>query len=273
MTEQSGKPARTTLSEQVAELISAAILKQEYLPGAPIPTEPELAEKYGVSRAVIRDSARILMARGLIDIRHGKGMFVTEPENTAFSEALYLAVKRAGARVWDVEELEQILLPEVVALAAVNASEEELKNLSRLSGEYMDAFKASLETPGIFGNEEQTRETLLSRYREFIKYLFRVSGNKLLFLLAEPLTALRGMHIWDGGDEEPAAKEAAELERLWHDSILKALATRNAKKAAEIIRLEIGLPKKAVQTLKNTPFGKTPVIPLGIRALRKLKKP
>ena len=170
-----------------------------------------------------------------------------------------------------MEELEHILLPEVIALAAVNASEEERKTLSRLSGEYMEAFKESLETPEIFGNEEQTRETLLSRYREFIKYLFRASGNKLISLLAEPLTSLRGMHVWESEEKEPAAEEAVELERLWHDSILKALATRDAKKAAEVIRLETGLPKKAVEALKNTPFGETPVIHLGIRALKRPK--
>jgi len=76
----------------------------------------ELAEQFGVSRAVMRDATRILMAQGLVEVKHGLGVFVTPSQNEAFGEALLLALRRAGATVWDVEQFEQVILPEVVLL-------------------------------------------------------------------------------------------------------------------------------------------------------------
>jgi len=119
------KPVKKqTMAEQMAETIQESILSGELESGAVLPTEPELAEQFGVSRAVVRDATRILMARGLVEVQHGRGVFVTQAENEAFGEALLLALRRVGASAWDVEQFEQILFPEVIALAAGSASDE-----------------------------------------------------------------------------------------------------------------------------------------------------
>ena len=46
---------KQTLAEQVAGSIKEAILAGQWAPGEALPTEPELAEAFGVSRAVVRD--------------------------------------------------------------------------------------------------------------------------------------------------------------------------------------------------------------------------
>jgi len=48
-------------------------------PGARVPPEDGLIERYGVSRTTIRTAIQSLVARGLIEIRRGKGTFVTQP--------------------------------------------------------------------------------------------------------------------------------------------------------------------------------------------------
>ena len=58
---------RETLADRVSADITERILTQELVGGAALPTEPELAESYGVSRSVIRDATRLLAARGLVD--------------------------------------------------------------------------------------------------------------------------------------------------------------------------------------------------------------
>ena len=68
----------------------------------------ELGEQFGVSRAVVRDATRILMAQGLVEVKHGLGVFVTPPQNEAFGEALLLALRRAGVTVWEVEQCKNI---------------------------------------------------------------------------------------------------------------------------------------------------------------------
>lgn len=44
---------------------------------------------------MVRDATRILMAQGLVEVKHGLGVFVTPPQNEAFGEALLLALRRA----------------------------------------------------------------------------------------------------------------------------------------------------------------------------------
>ena len=131
---------KETLAEQVAGSIKEAILDGQWQPGEALPTEPELAEAFGVSRAVVRDATRMLAAQGLVDAQHGRGVFVTESQVEAFGDALLLALRREGATVWDVEQFEQMVLPEVCALAATEATEEEIAWLEQLADEYIELY-------------------------------------------------------------------------------------------------------------------------------------
>ncbi len=268
---QAALPSKRTLSEQVADLLARAILEGKYPPGNPIPTEPELSRQFGVSRAVVRDAARILLARGLVDIRHGKGMYVTEPENAAFGDALSLALRRAGASVWDVEEVERILLPEVVALAAVNATDEQRGELARLGETYIEAFRRSAESGKSADRHESAGtgpagETLMRPFREFTNLLFRSTGNRLFAILAEPLIRLRSVHEWEEGEEEVPAEEAVELEARFHRTVLAAVESRSADEARRIMAAYPSYPPEAVKTLRETPFGEIPVIRLSLRS-------
>ena len=66
------------------------------------------------------------MAQGLVDAKQGSGVYVTPAANRAFGDALLLSLRRLSATAWDVEEFEQILLPNVAALAATSATEDDL---------------------------------------------------------------------------------------------------------------------------------------------------
>ena len=77
----------------MAQSLQDDILQGIYKAKEALPTEPQLAEQFGVSRAVVRDAARLLMARGLVKVQHGRGMFVTQPKNNAFGDALLLALQ------------------------------------------------------------------------------------------------------------------------------------------------------------------------------------
>ncbi|WP_329327906.1 GntR family transcriptional regulator [Streptomyces mirabilis] len=64
------------LYQQVAAAIREAILKGEFAPGAPLPSEAQLIERYKVSRPTVRNAVAALRAEGLIEVHHGKGSFV-----------------------------------------------------------------------------------------------------------------------------------------------------------------------------------------------------
>ena len=63
--------------EVVAARLERRIMAGEFAYHAPLPSEPALADWYGVSRTTIRSAARLLAERGFVEVRRGKGTFVT----------------------------------------------------------------------------------------------------------------------------------------------------------------------------------------------------
>jgi GntR family transcriptional regulator len=66
------------LHRQLADRLRGQILDGELPPGAQLPTEAELTERYGVTRPTIRQAVAQLRAEGWVETRHGAGSFVRE---------------------------------------------------------------------------------------------------------------------------------------------------------------------------------------------------
>ena len=64
------------LYRQVAAAIRDGIASGEFPPGAPLPSESQLIERYQVSRPTVRNAVAALRSEGLIEVIHGKGSFV-----------------------------------------------------------------------------------------------------------------------------------------------------------------------------------------------------
>lgn len=67
------------LYRQVADAISADIQQGLLRPGESVGSEPELMERFSVSRVTARHATEILMEAGLVERHHGKGTFVKMP--------------------------------------------------------------------------------------------------------------------------------------------------------------------------------------------------
>jgi GntR family transcriptional regulator len=72
------KSTRTPLARQIAEDLRRRIVAGEFPPGSRLPSESDLCDRYGVSRVTVRTAAKALESQGLVDIRHGSGMFVVD---------------------------------------------------------------------------------------------------------------------------------------------------------------------------------------------------
>lgn len=96
------------LHAQLEKVLLQNIRDGEFLAGAKIPTEDELAARFAVSRTTVRTAVQALIAKGLIEIRRGKGTFVIEPSITqeltaltGFVEDMQALGKQPTARVVD----------------------------------------------------------------------------------------------------------------------------------------------------------------------------
>lgn len=76
------RPGYETTASKIVEIITANNLK----PGDRLPTERALSEQLGVSRTVIREAVKVLVATGLVRTQQGSGLYVNkEPRLFSFS--------------------------------------------------------------------------------------------------------------------------------------------------------------------------------------------
>lgn len=78
VTEFGNSPLYTKVEIALAADIATAVLPC----GSQLPSENSLVERFEVSRTTVRKAIENLVARGLVEIRRGKGTFVTEPKLT-----------------------------------------------------------------------------------------------------------------------------------------------------------------------------------------------
>lgn len=94
--------------EEVVEQVRAAIASRSIEAGERLPSERELAEQFGVSRATLREALRALEALGLLEIRPGAhgGAFATSPDDEWLTDTIAsLLTMRAGTGRQDFRTL------------------------------------------------------------------------------------------------------------------------------------------------------------------------
>lgn len=122
------------LYEQIVDQIERRILAGDLKIGDQLPAERELAEQFAVSRTAVREAIKTLREKGLVEIRLGRGTFVTSGAAGAVRRSLGLLLKTENGFV-NLEEVREILEPEIAALAA-----------TRISEEYITAMTEAVET-------------------------------------------------------------------------------------------------------------------------------
>src|SRR5258707_10835250 len=100
--------SRSPLYERVESILAADIADGSLLPETQLPTEEGLIERFKVSRTTVRKAIQNLIERGLVEVRRGKGTFVTQPritqeltELTGFVEDMQAMGRNPTARLLD----------------------------------------------------------------------------------------------------------------------------------------------------------------------------
>lgn len=170
-----GKLQRTTLFEAAVAAIKQNILNGEWPPGSRLPTERELIEQFGISRSPLREALKALQAMGLLDIRHGEGIFVNDLPERVQSRKEVLTLFD-GVTAFHVLDIRRILELEAVGRAARRASEVDLQHLET-------AYQAMVERQG---DVERFREADLN----FHLLLADMAGNPLLARVVRELRSV-----------------------------------------------------------------------------------
>lgn len=155
------------LYESIARALEQAIEVGRYQPGGRLPSERELSDEFGVSRPVVREAIIVLELRGLVQRRHGSGVYV------ATRAPADPATPGDADGPFEVTEARRLLEGEVAALAAVAASDQEIAEM-----------EAIIDRIGDMRSDQATRE---QADRAFHVALARATQNDVLVGLIETL--------------------------------------------------------------------------------------
>lgn len=122
-----------TLSQKIERRIEEAIRQKKLLVGAKLPSERELCEMFAVSRTALREALRRLSARGLIEIKKGSGMFVSELKITDAIDSLnlYYDLSFDSNLIPQIIEVRRVFEPEIARMAANNRTDKDLELLQK----------------------------------------------------------------------------------------------------------------------------------------------
>ncbi|MFC2081841.1 FadR/GntR family transcriptional regulator [Candidatus Bipolaricaulota bacterium] len=268
---------RETLPDQMAGAITDLILSGSIEPGSALPTEPQLAEQYGVSRSVVRDATRLLSARGLVEIRHGKGVFVTASQKEPFSDAFLLALRRHNATVFDAEEFSDLFFPVVVSLATTNATDEEIEDIAALVDEFLrqtetfNAHAAQLTAQGAQAVTQEAQAALLELIRTIEQTLdhvyeavYAATHNRVMQQLSAPVLMLRRLNLLDLSQAAGKVNSAdvEEVDRAYFNAVLECLRSRDPERAHALLPPLVLRPPEVVAVMRETPIGVRPLVQL-----------
>jgi GntR family transcriptional repressor for pyruvate dehydrogenase complex len=135
---QSIEPRR--LYRQIAEQIRNLIRSGEYLPGARLPPERDLAKQLGVSRPSVREALIALEVEGLVEVRIGSGIYVQRSAATRNDDETSAVHAEAGP--FELLRARHVIESECAALAAKSARKAQITAIEEAAAVMQREFDA-----------------------------------------------------------------------------------------------------------------------------------
>ena len=202
----------------VAERIQELIQSEKIAPGERLPSERDLATKLSVSRASLREALLALELGGIIEVRGGSGVYVSEqPE-------VVVTLPEVGPGPFEVLSARRLIESEIAAIAARVATDGAIDAILRAVLE-MEQDHANYAT-----NEQADRNFHLA--------IARATGNSALVGTIEYLWNQRGS-LWHRLKEHFQTEELRQQTLIDHRHILEAIAAHDPAAARKAMRAHL----------------------------------
>ncbi|MFD3406518.1 FadR/GntR family transcriptional regulator [Kribbella sp. NPDC058693] len=206
------KVERVSLVETVGTQLRDEITDGRWAVGERIPSETELVEQLGVSRASVREAVRGLVQAGLLATRQGDGTYVTARDVTDVAIRRRLGVAEQS----DVLEVRRGLDIVAAGLAASRRTKTDIRALNKALGARAAAGEAGDEA------------TFVSADVEFHLCVARASHNPLLIELYTSFAQALAESVRD----DKCLQVFARGEDTWHEALAAAIEAGDATSAA-----------------------------------------
>ncbi|MFI7498518.1 FadR/GntR family transcriptional regulator [Streptomyces sp. NPDC049687] len=218
-----GAAPRATVTQRAIERIKAMIGEGLLEPGQRLPTERDLAAQLGISRSSMREAIRALTVLGVLEARHGSGIYVTQLQAGDLLETFgVVADLSRGPRLVELLEVRRILESTATALAAARITPGEL---------------AAVEAHLAAMNATDDPEEILAHDLSFHRAIAAAAGNETMAAILEGLSSRTfRARVWRGYREEGAFDRT----RREHAAIHRALAARDPEAARAAAAAHVG---------------------------------
>jgi GntR family transcriptional repressor for pyruvate dehydrogenase complex len=203
------------LYRRIADALAEDINAGKYKLGDRLPTERELADQFGVSRPTLREALIALEMQGMIEARHGLGIYVTRTQLPLANSSYDFEI---GA--FELIEARRLFEGETAALAAATIDEQQIAELERLLVLMADE------------NEIQGEDA----DKEFHMVIARATGNGAIISTIE--------NLWELRNRSPLARNILTRARglglepriVEHRRVVDALRARDPAGARQAMR-------------------------------------
>lgn len=200
---------RPSLNEAIRNYVKQYILDQGLNAGDPLPPETQLAQELGVGRGSVREAIKALQSLGIVEVRHGEGLYVRPFSFDPILETLSYGVHFDTQTLAELLQMRILLERSAIEDVIQHITPEELERLEQL----MEAWKQRLKT----GESHRDLD------EEFHRVLYGCLGNETFMKLFEV--------FWIAYEnlDDPIIRDTGRAERDYstHLGLLNAVRARD----------------------------------------------
>ncbi len=248
-------PARTTIKNvhgNTVDHLGEKIVSGRYPAGAIIPPEPLLCEELGVSRTVVREAVKSLIAKGLVTTGPKVGTRVLpEDQWNWFDPDVVVWQSKAGLTpefLRDLQELRRLVEPAAVRMAAERATAQDIAGIEAA----YEGMRRAVEEGGDYVTHDL----------RFHQGLLQACHNRMIVQMSKALGAL----LRTSFEISTARKDGPRRSLPLHRAVLDAVAAHNPAKAEKAIVLLIDGAREDIEAVlagnRRPPRVNSPARPL-----------
>jgi DNA-binding FadR family transcriptional regulator len=228
-TEQSAEYAgyyrldKKNIPQQIVNQIQEHIAARKLKAGDQLPSERELSVQLNVSRSAVREALKILVSIEILEVKHGLGTFVKEPQLRPLTDLSMVGDEVKTMLMRQAIEVRALIDVEVTRIAAINATEEDVADLEDyLAMSVIEPMKSKRK----YGHDLGFEKIIAKASRNI--YLIELQ-KKAHFFFEE---------AWNSGGFIP---RKAEERNIQHREIVDAIKNKNPDLAVSLMKKHMNI--------------------------------
>jgi DNA-binding FadR family transcriptional regulator len=212
-------------ADQVREGITAMIRAGQLQTGDKLPTETQLAAMFGVGRSSVREAVQSLVGLGIVEMRPGRGAFVSRVSIDDLARMIDGAVQLEFGAALQLHEVRAMIETTAARLAAVRRTEADLAAMRRANDDYANQA------------EHDPEDLLVEADLRFHRSIVEASHNVILGQVMVSISALLKEHR----RQYASARERRfrDIVLTEHQAILDAIASGDPDAATKAVQIHM----------------------------------